>query len=1425
MESWVTSLIKDIREKVGISGSASATTTQSSVSTREYAVPPRSDKSYDYYPSRLQPSELQLLIQYLLQMRLTRAADNLVFMVGRLLFMEDLASESASSAPCLEMDMSKMGHACIIVPLGERPWPPEAGYTFVCWFQHKNLKSRPAEHAGTPCLRLFSVCSTYDRNTICEECYLQEDGTLTLNRADVNSLSFSNLELQEGQWYHLAVVHSKTDEGLTSIVHIYLNGKLRHIGELASAPTLVENWLLTIGIPAEHARVSDLCWAIRSCYLFYEKLSADCILFMYSLGRGYKVQFQGLNNIHSIGETRSGDIVARPDSSSDSGILSSDNAANLGCSEADCTNANWDLEMLEKLWLQLCRKKLLFAFNSARIEALRGSETLAMLNLVDPVSVAASSTGVPLFGHLHGDIYICRRCVTGNIFHPITEIAVVLALVETAETSEIIYIALKLLASALHQNPMNVQEMKTCIGYHLLSQFIHRKMSLFDIQCLEVLFKIAVSEDSSKLNNRQSNLPPLTIMPEASFMDVNSAEFQEGIDADGYYDNHDDFYENRENFTKLENTNAIAGTSISGALCDADIVEHVLLDWALWATAPAPIQLSIVSFLEDLVSVYKYKDHNLTVLRERNIVHHLLVTLHRDDVELVVLEKMAILLCIILEDKFLDSELESVATFVISTFHPIEVQVPPKEIWREPRNKRVILRNILLEALIDLQMTIASEELLEQWLSTLSSRLITHFLDEAVHPTSIAWLITLLGCCLTYSPIFPLEFQRSKGYQALVQVLPHFHDALVIYYTLFCLMFGKPIYPKLPEVGIQDFEALMPTSGDYSELKFSGVLHSIIAMAKSSFDQPSVQPFLPPKAVNAVQTTDAASVEENKEILEEANLEASIENTHSAQLTNWEAAAANAASILRLMTNLAKMWPSFSYTCGRADFLESCVDLYFSIVRAYGAVNSIQESNVATVPMDSQTLASGNQLPHANLVFLKSAAENAGSKVNFDPLIGIDASEPATAGATAVLDLIAEVLSDTLIRQISAVSLIESILASVPLHFDSRSVLTFQALCLDKVMNYLERRLLQDDEGNAPKLDMNSLWSNLGSFCSLIVDCVYLGVFARPASAVRVLEFCLMMLHYAKKDGQMTEKSLAWSGLLSIWKGSRPFDAILKSTNRMILYCFLPSFLATIDEQHNGPIMGPAEAESGEVENGKPSYSSQEEIRIDICIILELLHAHKQVIFHPSNLDVDLYCSLCINLIGLFPDHQKDAREAAISIFKYLLVHCRASLETVLITKPTSDRNLDVLNGGFDTLLTENVPCFMYWFQSSQRDIKQVLQQNAQVKWSEYIEASRKFKGERLKLLEDHRRGKMASKLEEAERRNIRYKEQFGERRYTLGLIREAVWSELEVACEKKWKLGLHAESEWRMRLQQLEHEHKVEPVSAVAWEDYWPVC
>ncbi|CAL9112953.1 unnamed protein product [Musa textilis] len=124
---------------------------------------------------------------------------------------------------------------------------------------------------------------------------------------------------------------------------------------------------------------------------------------------------------------------------------------------------------------------------------------------------------------------------------------------------------------------------------------------------------------------------------------------------------------------------------------------------------------------------------------------------------------------------FLASELELVVRFVIMTFDPPEL-TPRNQIVRETMGKHVIVRNMLLEMLIDLQVTINAEELLEQWHKTVSSKLIAFLLDEAVHPTSMRWIMTLLGVCLSSSPTFAFEFRSSGSYHGLPRVLPSFHD-------------------------------------------------------------------------------------------------------------------------------------------------------------------------------------------------------------------------------------------------------------------------------------------------------------------------------------------------------------------------------------------------------------------------------------------------------------------------------------------------------------------------------------------------------------------------------------------------------------------------------------------------------------------------
>ncbi|KAL5561827.1 hypothetical protein UlMin_031574 [Ulmus minor] len=1594
---------------------------------------------------RLSASELRMLIRFVLQMRLKNSGHILVDMMQRLILMEEMASENVSLAPFVEMDMRKIGHASIQVSLGERSWPPAAGYSFVCWFQFQNfLKSQAKEadssKAGTSrrrnassgqnhdrhILRIFSVGAASNDDTFYAELYLHEDGVLTLATSNSSSLSFSGLDLEEGRWHHLAVVHSKPNAlaGLfqASVAYVYLNGKLRHTGKLGYSPSPVGKRLqVTIGTPVTCAKVSDLNWKLRSCYLFEEVLTSGCICFMYILGKGYRGLFQDTDLLQFVpNQACGGGSMAILDSlDADSTLaLSSqriDTASKQGDSKTDGSGIVWDLERLGNLSLQLSGKKLIFAFDGTCAETIRASGTLSMLNLVDPMSAAASPIGgIPRFGRFHGDIYICRQCVIGDTIGPVGGMAVVLSLVEAAETRDMLHMALTLLACALHQNPQNIRDMQTYRGYHLLALFLRRRMSLFDMQSLEIFFQIAACEASfsepRKLGYSQTDLSPATTRQETSFEDLH-LKFRDEISSVGSRGDMDDFSAQKDSFShisELENTEMPAETSNCIVLSNADMVEHVLLDWTLWVTAPLSIQIALLGFLEHLVSMHWYRYHNLTVLRRINLVQHLLVTLQRGDVEVPVLEKLVVLLGVILEDGFLSTELEHVVRFVIMTFDPPNL-TPQNPITRESMGKHVIVRNMLLEMLIDLQVTIKSDELLEQWHKNVSSKLITYFLDEAVHPSSMRWIMTLLGICLTSSPTFGLKFRSSGGYQGLARVLGSFYDSPDIYYILFCLIFGKPVYPRLPEVRMLDFHALMPSDGRYMELKFVELLDSVIAMVKSTFDRLRRQSMLAHQTGNLSQVGAglvAELVEGNAEMTGELQGEALMHKTYAARLMGGEASApAAATSVLRFMVDLAKMCPQFSAFCRRAEFLESCIDLYFSCVRAAQAVKRAKELSVkveeknlndcddtssshntfsslpheqdqsvnnsisvgsfpqgqastssedASLPpnsviddkvemkvtsseqelsklvqedapvvqsldgdyvdhvsstsssnefsfrtikapepiqsVDSQSSASypmldspilseksnsvpvapspspvlaltywlgsaGHNEPRTPLIASPSM-ESSVSTSEMEPssdlkssslgpsaeassifsvssklLLELDDSGygggPCSAGATAVLDFTAEVLSDFVTEQIKSSHIIESILESVPLYVDADSLLVFQGLCLSRLMNYLERRLLRDDEESEKKLDKSRWSSNLDALCWMIVDRVYMGAFPQPVDVLRTLEFLLSMLQLANKDGRIEEAAPTGKGLLSITRGSRQLDAyihaLLKNSNRMILYCFLPSFLSAIGEDD----LASCTSSLMEFKKKVSSNASHDDSGNDLCTVLQLLVAHRQIIFCASNIDTDLNCCLCVNLISLLHDQRQKVQNMAVDIVKYLLVHRRAALEDMLVSKPNQGQHLDILHGGFDKLLTGSLSDFFEWHQKSEQMVKKVLDQCAAIMWVQFISGSTKFPGVRIKGMEGRRRREMGRKSRDASKLDLKHWEQVNERRYALEMVRDSMATELRVVRQDKYGWVLHAESEWQTHLQQLVHERGIFPMrkSSVTEDPEWQLC
>lgn len=532
-------------------------------------------------------------------------------------------------------------------------------------------------------------------------------------------------------------------------------------------------------------------------------------------------------------------------------------------------------------------------------------------------------------------MFICHQLAIGHSLQTVGGMAVVLALVEAATTREMLHMALELLALSLQQNQRNMRDMQNLRGYHLLALFLHRRMSLFDMQSLDIFFRIAACEASlpepPKTNVSRTASFAAGISAEAGLDDISLPKFSDDSMSVGSH-GEDSF----SHLSELESTELSGETSNCIVLSNPDMVEHVLLDWTLWVTAPISIQITLLGFLERMVSMHGFRNHNLTILRQINLVQHLLVTLQRGDVEVPVLEKLVVLLGVILEDGFLNSELELVVKFVTMTFDP-----PPRanhQVVREAMGKHIIVRNMLLEVLIDLQVTINAEELLEQWHKIVSSRLIAFFLDEAVHPTSMRWIMTLIGVCLSSSATFVQRFRASFGFQELTRVLPSFFDSPEIYYILFCLVFGKPVYPRVPEVRMLDFHALMPSDGNFGDLQFVDLLETVVAMARAAFDRLSVRSMLAYQNGNLSHLSGslASDLVEATNDLAGGDLqgEALMHKTYAARLMSGEAAApAVTTSILRFMVDLAKMCPPFSVACRRFEFLENCVDLYFSCVR------------------------------------------------------------------------------------------------------------------------------------------------------------------------------------------------------------------------------------------------------------------------------------------------------------------------------------------------------------------------------------------------------------------------------------------------------------------------------------------------------------
>ncbi|KAK1289585.1 hypothetical protein QJS10_CPB18g01229 [Acorus calamus] len=1265
---------------------------------------------------RLSSSELRMLVRYIMQMKQVNSGHLLVDMMERLIQKEDMSSENVALAPFVEMDMSKTGHASV-----------------------------------------------------------QDNGVLTLATSSSCSLSFSGLELEEERWHHLVVVHSKPNAlaGLfqASVAYIYLNGKLKHTGKLGYSPSPIGKALqVTIGTPVTSAKITDLSWRLRCCYLFEEVLTPGSVCFMYILGRGYRGLFQDTDLLQFVPYQACGGGSMAILDSLDSELPLAPNVQRIDSSgrqsKVDGSGIVWDFERLTNLSLQLSGKKLIFAFDGTSSEASRPSGISSMLNLVDTMSAVASPIGgIPRFGRLNGDIYICSQCVIGESIRTVGGMAVILSLVEASETRDMLHMSLSMLACALHQSSQNVHDMQACRGYHLLSLFLHRRMALFDMQSLDILFQIAACEASfsepQKLRGNQPMASPTGTVHEASNEDMNLPIYADELASIGSHGDLDFFSVPKDtlgHISELENADLRDETSNCIVLSNADMVEHVLLDWTLWVTAPVSIQISLLAFLERLVSMHWYRNHNLTVLRRINLVQHLLVTLQRGDVEVAVLEKLVVLLGVILEDGFLASELELVVRFVIMTYDPPEVEVR-NQILRELMGKHVIVRNMLLEMLIDLQMTINSEELLEQWHKIVSSKLITYFLDEAVHPTSMRWIMTLLGVCLASSPTFSLKFRNSGGYQGLTRVLPSFYDSPDIYYILFCLTFGKAVYPRLPEVRMLDFFTLMQNDGCYGELKFVELLESVIAMAKCTFDRLSMQSLLAHQNgdLSNLNGVLAAELEVTDDMEGELQGEALMHKTHARLMGGEAAAPMTATKILRFMVHLAKMCPPFSAVCRRTEFLESCVDLYFSCVRSAFAVKMAKDLSFGT--QDDKNLDDTDDIKSTQMTLSSVSHEQEQSAMTSVT----DGSFPQGQKSTSSDDIIdsQSCLLDTNIEKGASLSFLDS----TKLLMGEDSPVGHSVG--DETLGQTPLVSSSVSESNFHRTngisDSGHHIDSLSAVSSVLPDSPVssersnfrLGLTPSSSPVIALTSWLGSTGNSEAKAHLNATPSIRSSTSMNDFDASQELRANSQgSSTTNTFFAINPTFLFEIDDSGSA---------------GGPCSSGTNAILDFIAEVLADTVAEQ--------LKASQVIESILEAVPLYVDAD------SVLVFQGM---CLSRLMTFLERR----------------LLRDD--------EESEKNLTRV----SEIPWV------------RIKAMEGRRKREMGRKSRDTSKLDLKHWDQMNERRYALELVRDAMATELRVLRQDKYGWVLHAESEWQTHIQQLVHERGIFPIcnSSIA-EPEWQLC
>ncbi|KAH8198726.1 hypothetical protein TruAng_007090 [Truncatella angustata] len=217
------------------------------------------------------------------------------------------------SPPFIQFDLSLHGHSSIDVPSLGRAFPPQstAGYTFTAWIRVD--KFDPKSHT--------TIFGVFDATQTCFLLiYLEKDSRNFILQTSVRSqrpsVRFKSFTFEEGQWYHIALVHRRPKTMTPSKASLYVNGEFveqikaaypssppptnagtESFAAFTSSSSRARPVLAFIGTPKELATylghgLVHTKMSLAATHLFEEALSDELLAVSSRLGPRYQGNFQ-----------------------------------------------------------------------------------------------------------------------------------------------------------------------------------------------------------------------------------------------------------------------------------------------------------------------------------------------------------------------------------------------------------------------------------------------------------------------------------------------------------------------------------------------------------------------------------------------------------------------------------------------------------------------------------------------------------------------------------------------------------------------------------------------------------------------------------------------------------------------------------------------------------------------------------------------------------------------------------------------------------------------------------------------------------------------------------------------------------------------------------------------------------------------------